>query len=405
MVPDVLTGSVCSGYGGLDLAIELAIPAARLAWVAEYEPPTAKVPNPVQGGARILSHRFPDIPNLGDITAVAWDTTARVKIIGGGTPCQDVSHAGARKGMRDGTRSGIWSSMVEAITHHRPTLVVWENVLGALSAGADSNVEPCPVCVGDERESHLRALGRVLGDLAEIGYDAVWQVVSASSVGAPHRRERVFVLAWPHADPDGVGPVRSRSARGRRTRPEDDSLNAPDALRSGLAADGTSNSEPELAAARSDRVDPDADAEGDRRDERRPEPAGILGGPDAPERGNAHGRVELVDQGCGCTSWRQYATVIHRWEEVTGRVAPTPTSASAKGNQQLSALAVEWLMGLPEGWVTDPAIWDGLSKSAARNAQLKALGNGVVPQQGAAAIGWLLRFAPEWVRADLGLAA
>jgi site-specific DNA-cytosine methylase len=64
--------------------------------------------------------------------------------------------------------------MVDAITHHRPTLVVWENVLGALSADADSDMEPCPVCVGDERESHLRALGRVVGDLAEIGYDAVW---------------------------------------------------------------------------------------------------------------------------------------------------------------------------------------------------------------------------------------
>lgn len=82
--------------------------------------------------------------------------------------------------------------------------------------------------------------------------------------------------------------------------------------------------------------------------------------------------------------WGEYADAIARWERVLGRAAPAPTEPGPKGNPRLSPLFVEFLMGLPAGHVTDPAI--GLT----RNQQLKALGNGVVPQQGAAALEWLL---------------
>lgn len=81
--------------------------------------------------------------------------------------------------------------------------------------------------------------------------------------------------------------------------------------------------------------------------------------------------------------WGDYAPAIARWEAVMGRPAPAPTMTSKKGNPQLSPRFVEWLMGLPEGWVTDvPYI--------TRNEALKALGNGVVWQQAEAAIRWLL---------------
>ena len=83
-------------------------------------------------------------------------------------------------------------------------------------------------------------------------------------------------------------------------------------------------------------------------------------------------------------SWGDYAPAIERWESVIGRPAPAPTEPGPKGNPRLSPRFVEWLMGLPAGHVTAPAI--GLT----RNQQLKALGNGVVPQQGAAALEWLL---------------
>jgi len=86
----------------------------------------------------------------------------------------------------------------------------------------------------------------------------------------------------------------------------------------------------------------------------------------------------------------QYAPAIARWEALT-RPAPSPTEPTGKaGAHRLSPAFVEWLMGLPAGWVTDPAIWSGVKSGAARNAQLKALGNGVVPQQGAAAVRHLL---------------
>jgi len=167
---------------GLEIGIARVLNTSTR-WVADYEPPKKGRPQK-QSAAKVLDHRFPDVPNLGDITIVNWSTTAPVKVVCGGTPCQDVSVAGALAGMRDGTRSGIWASMVEAINHHRPTLVIWENVRGALSAGADSNVEPCPICVGDDDPTHLRALGRVLGDLSELGYDAAWVCLRASDVGS-----------------------------------------------------------------------------------------------------------------------------------------------------------------------------------------------------------------------------
>jgi len=82
---------------------------------------------------------------------------------------------------------------------------------------------------------------------------------------------------------------------------------------------------------------------------------------------------------CGCTAWGQYAPAIHRWELVLGRPAPAPTELAPKGGQRLAPRAVEFMMGVPDGHVTGVP---GVS----RNDQLKALGNGVVPQQAAAAI-------------------
>jgi DNA (cytosine-5)-methyltransferase 1 len=101
--------------------------------------------------------------------------------------------------------------------------------------------------------------------------------------------------------------------------------------------------------------------------------------------------------------WGKYAAAIARAEQAFGRSAPAPTQLSSKGTPQLSPLFSEWLMGLPEGHITDPAIWDGMtdkkgrpaSAAAKRNAQLKAAGNGVVPRQCAVAIRICLRRAME----------
>ena len=91
--------------------------------------------------------------------------------------------------------------------------------------------------------------------------------------------------------------------------------------------------------------------------------------------------------------WGDYAAAIARWESVIGRPAPDPTEPGKNGNPRLSPAFVEWLMGLPAGHVTDPAI------DLSRNHQLKALGNGVVPQQAAAATRWWLDRVADAARA------
>jgi len=180
-------GSLFSGYGGLDLAVS-AVTGAEVIWHCEF----ADAP------AAILEKNFPGIPNYRDVSKVDWHKVEPVDILTGGFPCQDLSLAGKRAGLKDGTRSGLWSEFYKAIDVLRPRMVVIENVRGLLSATAHSDLEYCPWCMGNEpTEPPLRALGAVLGDLADIGYDARWESVRAADAGAPHSRFRVFIIAYP----------------------------------------------------------------------------------------------------------------------------------------------------------------------------------------------------------------
>jgi DNA (cytosine-5)-methyltransferase 1 len=111
-------GSLCTGYGGLDLGVAAALGGAQLAWCAD---------NDVHVRA-ILTARFPGVPNLGDITTLDWRTAERVEVITAGFPCQDISAAGRRRGIEKGTRSGVWFNIVEAVRVLRPGLLVVENV-------------------------------------------------------------------------------------------------------------------------------------------------------------------------------------------------------------------------------------------------------------------------------------
>lgn len=171
-------GSLFSGYGGLDLALQ-QVYDAEVAWHVEFD----------DAPARILAHHWPEVPNLHDVTQVDWSQVEPINILTGGFPCQDVSVAGRRAGMTDGTRSGLWSHMVRAIDVLHPELVVIENVGGLFSAQADSRVEPCEYNMGDaDSGGHtvlLRALDSVLGTLATLGYDAEWTALRAADVGAP----------------------------------------------------------------------------------------------------------------------------------------------------------------------------------------------------------------------------
>lgn len=182
------SGELFAGVGGLSRAVEEVFNTTP-AWFAEIDP------NP----ARVLAHHYPDTPNLGDITKVDWGQVEPVDVLAGGFPCQDVSLAGRRAGLRDGTRSGLWGEFARAIAELKPRWVVIENVAGLYTASASGGVvEPCPWCLGDgDDEHHLRALDAVLADLSALGFDAEWAPVRASDAGLPHGRLRVFIVAWP----------------------------------------------------------------------------------------------------------------------------------------------------------------------------------------------------------------
>lgn len=155
-------GSVCSGYEGLGAAVQ-AVLGGELAFTADIDP----------DASRLLAHRFPGVPNLGDVKAVDWSSLGTVDIFCGGFPCQPFSAAGRRLGTSDPRH--LWPHLAKAIGVMHPPLVVLENVHGHLTLGFDV----------------------VLADLAALGYDAEWVVVTASAAGAPHRRARLFVLAFP----------------------------------------------------------------------------------------------------------------------------------------------------------------------------------------------------------------
>lgn len=180
-------GSLFSGYGGLDLAVS-RITGAEVAWHCEWE----------EAPSKILETHFPNIPNYKDVSKVNWHFVEKVDILTGGFPCQDLSIAGKRAGMEGGTRSGLWSEFYKAIEIIQPKLVVIENVRGILSAKANSGMEyPNEIMEQIGTKPLLRALGAVLGDLADIGYDAKWTGLRASDAGAPHQRFRVFITAFP----------------------------------------------------------------------------------------------------------------------------------------------------------------------------------------------------------------
>ncbi len=118
-------GSLFSGYGGLDLAVEHAT-GGETVWFSEINEPVA----------RVFAHHWPDAPNLGDISTIDWHDAPPVDVLCGGFPCQDVSTVGKGAGLAPGTRSGLWSHMATAIEVLQPELVVIENVRGLLSASA-----------------------------------------------------------------------------------------------------------------------------------------------------------------------------------------------------------------------------------------------------------------------------
>lgn len=155
-------GSLFSGIGGLELGLERA-GVGEVVWQVEREPFCQT----------ILAKYWPDAKRFDDVRTVGAHNLEPVDVICGGFPCQDISYAGKGLGL-SGERSGLWYEFARIVGEMGPRFVVVENVSALLSRG----------------------LGDVLGTLSDLGYDAQWQTVRASDIGAPHQRERVFVVAY-----------------------------------------------------------------------------------------------------------------------------------------------------------------------------------------------------------------
>ena len=276
-----------AGYSGLEMGV-MRVLDAQPAWFAEID----------EAPARILRYHYPDVPNLGDVTRVDWGSVPPIDILTAGYPCQPFSQAGHRKGTND--ERHLWPYVYEAIKHLRPRIAFFENVRGHLTLG----------------------LTEVLEDLAGIGWNAQWACVRASDVGAPHHRERLFILAYPDSFGQQEGGLTGRPA------PQ---ITWDNDLHSTLAG-----------------LNQAADISHEMR-----------------------------------LRWGDTAPAILTWAILTGHNPPPIVGDRADYRAETTTEFVEWLMGLPPGWVTGVP---GLT----RNQQLKALGNGVVPQQSAYALQHLL---------------
>jgi DNA (cytosine-5)-methyltransferase 1 len=163
-----------SGIGGFSLGLE----RAGMRTVAFCE---ASEPKRV-----CLAHHWPGVPIYADVRELTGARLAAdgigIDLICGGFPCQDISVAGKREGI-EGERSGLWSEYARLIGEIRPRYVIVENVADLV----------------------VRGLGRVLGDLAALGFDAEWHCIPASAVGAPHERDRIWIVAYPD-DRQRIGP-------------------------------------------------------------------------------------------------------------------------------------------------------------------------------------------------------
>lgn len=165
-------GSLFSGIGGLDLGLERA--GMEVIWQSEIDP----------YACRVLNKHWPKVVNHGNIKEIDWARVERPDVICGGYPCQPFSTAGQRKGEDDPRH--LWPWVRECISVLRPRYAILENVRGHLSLGGTT----------------------VIREIANLGYCVEWRLVSAASVGANHRRERIIMLAYPNDTGSGT-PRRS----------------------------------------------------------------------------------------------------------------------------------------------------------------------------------------------------
>ena len=181
-------GSLFAGIGGFDLGLAWA--GYDIAWQVEED----------EWCRKVLAKHWPDVARFTDVRDCGLHNLEPVDVICGGFPCQDISLAGRQAGL-DGERSSLWWEMRRIVGELRPPYVIVENVPNLFIRGFD----------------------RVLGSLSEIGYDAEWGVISANDVGAPHLRQRLWIVAYPASVGSGgvTGKLRTEDERQAQERQEE----------------------------------------------------------------------------------------------------------------------------------------------------------------------------------------
>ena len=329
-------GSLCTGYGGLDMAVE-AFFGAETIWTCEFD----------KYASQVIEKRI-NKPNHGDLKKTDWTKVEPIDILTAGYPCQPFSHAGSRKGADD--ERHLWPYIKEIIGILRPQFVVLENVRGHFGLG----------------------FREVLGDLAALRYDATWRLVRASDVGAPHRRERLFILAYAN-----VERLQGSSRTGYRFEQSNSQHSDIDGQRRPLVGIGVGEirhqGQSESIASKlvkeiATNTDSDACTQPRRTSgELRAESLGLR------TRQEHRSSGQTISNASGqCVSSIGHVSQLGR-RFTSRREMHLLQVPNALDEGKLNAKFVEYMMGLPEGWVTDV----GLSRSQ----QLKILGNGVVPQQ------------------------
>lgn len=174
-----------SGIGGFSLGLDRTGGFETIAF-CEIDPECQKV----------LNKHWPEVPLFVDVTTLSWKSSwDKIDVICGGFPCQDISVAGKQKGIKNGTRSGLWFEYKRLIGEIRPSYVIIENVAALRSNG----------------------LVTVLQDLWTLGYDAEWNIISARDIGACHLRERIWIIAYPNGQRIRVEPRGSSGKSGEDT--------------------------------------------------------------------------------------------------------------------------------------------------------------------------------------------
>tara|TARA_R110000824_G_scaffold401783_1_gene616209 strand:+ start:28539 stop:29585 length:1047 start_codon:yes stop_codon:yes gene_type:complete len=294
--------------------------------------------------------RFPIWDDVRTFDGKPW--RGKVDVISGGFPCQDISAAGKGAGI-DGARSGMWSQMARIIGEVRPRFAFVEN---------------SPLLVG-------RGLTRVLGDLAEMGYDAKWGILGAHHAGAPHKRDRIWIMA--KSSSAGAGNInrkagdKDRGASGEHVPP----------LRQGDGQDGTN---------RTDSAGPSKYVGDTKREQNNPKRGS------SELRRDSMGRIEEAAQQAhgstcsdsssrsSCDAALAYASSI-RQQRQRQHVKPVHTAQDQDGKADQSVNASE---GIGEWWQSEPDVGRVAHGVASRMDRLKAIGNGQVPA--VAALAWAM---------------